>query len=168
MGRGDKQTIVGSAGGVARRGRAGSGDDSRLRFEEREQEDVRRTGVRGYAMAWAALFLLTALTFGLSFIHLGALSLALALAIAVTKASLVVLIFMQLLYQRGASRAYFGLSVLLLLLLLGGVFADVGARFRPALPPGLAGQLAPQPARPGELNPGHPEQSRPLKAKVRR
>jgi cytochrome c oxidase subunit 4 len=51
-----------------------------------------------YFLVWAALMLLTALTFGISFIDLGVWSSVIAVLIACSKALLIALIFMHMRY----------------------------------------------------------------------
>ena len=51
-----------------------------------------------YYLIWAALMLLTALTFGISFVDLGVWSSVIAVVIACTKATMIALIFMHMRY----------------------------------------------------------------------
>ena len=51
-----------------------------------------------YYLIWGALMVLTALTFGISFVDLGVWSSVIAVLIAVTKATLIALIFMHMRY----------------------------------------------------------------------
>jgi|SRR6185437_5012780 len=53
-----------------------------------------------YVIVWAVLMCLTGLTAGVSLINLGQWSTVVAICIAVAKASLVVLFFMHLLYEK--------------------------------------------------------------------
>jgi cytochrome c oxidase subunit 4 len=79
-----------------------------------------------------ALLVLWAVSWGLSFVDLGDWSLVIALAIALVKASLVVVIFMELLHLRPSVRIAAATAIVMLSILMGLVVADVYAR-------GLAG-----------------------------
>jgi cytochrome c oxidase subunit 4 len=70
-----------------------------------------------YAFILSILVVLTLLTVGISYIHLGKLNLMVAVAIATTKASLVVLFFMHLKYDNR-----FNAMILIVSLLFIGVF----------------------------------------------
>lgn len=91
-------------------------------------------GVRRYVIAWAALLLLTGLTFGLSFVELGRWSLPAALTIALCKGSIVALLFMHLWEHGGANRIVFLTALVFLALLMTLVSADVATRFPWARP----------------------------------
>jgi len=74
---------------------------------------------RSFVGAWLALLCLTALTFGLSHVPLGAAATPVALVIAVGKASLIALVFMGLVRADFAARfTLVGAGMLLVLLLL--------------------------------------------------
>jgi cytochrome c oxidase subunit IV len=60
--------------------------------------------VSTYVAVFVALLFLTALTTGMAWVDMGRWNLIVALAIAVAKASLVVLFFMHLRYNKGLSR----------------------------------------------------------------
>lgn len=83
-----------------------------------------------------ALLILATATFLVSGLHLGAWHTPVAFAFAVAKASLIILIFMELGYHGGGSRFVFGISVFFVLLLISFVVLDVDTRFRPTVPPG--------------------------------
>jgi cytochrome c oxidase subunit 4 len=78
------------------------------------------TSERTYYLIFAALIALTLLTVALSYVELGAFHLVVGLAIAITKAVLVVLFFMHLLYSSRLSWTMFlsGLFWLGILLVL--------------------------------------------------
>lgn len=78
-----------------------------------------------YVLAWLALAVLTAGSYGLAQLHLGAFAPVLALAIAGVKAGIVLLVFMHLSHAR-LSIALVGLiNLLWITLLCLGVAADV-------------------------------------------
>lgn len=81
-----------------------------------------------HLLAWLALVLLGALSFGLSFVSLGAWSLAIALAIASVKALLVVLVFMHLSEHHGSVRLWAAAGVGFVALLVGLMTFDVTTR----------------------------------------
>jgi cytochrome c oxidase subunit IV len=83
----------------------------------------------------AALFALWALSFGLSYVHLGPAALPVALAIAAVKAVLVVLFFMELLREGLSMKLTLMAGGALLAVLIGLVVADVAAREPPPLVP---------------------------------
>jgi len=81
----------------------------RDRVALREHEHVEHPShVMRYAVVWAALLVLTFLTWGLSRFHIpGAWGVAVALGIATAKGALVALFFMHLWDQQGANRLVF-------------------------------------------------------------
>jgi cytochrome c oxidase subunit 4 len=86
------------------------------------------------AACFAALVLLTVLTFVMSAMNLGAWSLVVSLAIAVTKGSIIALFFMHLRAHEGASRLVLLIAVLFVVILSLLVVADALTRFPAALP----------------------------------
>jgi cytochrome c oxidase subunit IV len=88
---------------------------------------VVRTGV--------ALFALWALSFLLSYVHLGAAALPVALGIAAVKAVLVILFFMELLAEGFAMKLPLVAAGALLAVLIGGLVADIAVRDPPPLLP---------------------------------
>ncbi|XXF76907.1 cytochrome C oxidase subunit IV family protein [Myxococcaceae bacterium GXIMD 01537] len=106
------------------------------RLEERNMQTEHHSGVARYVMVFAALLVLTLVTVFTGRMHLPTWGLALAMLIATTKGALVALFFMHLVDHEGANRLVFGVSILFVGLLMFFVLADVGTRFRPALPPG--------------------------------
>ncbi len=83
---------------------------------------------RVYVMVWAALVALTGITLGVSYLDLENVGIQTALLIATTKASLVLLYFMHLRYER---RLYFRMLFVVLMtyaIFLGLTFSDYGFR----------------------------------------
>jgi cytochrome c oxidase subunit IV len=93
---------------------------------------------RALFVTWLALMLLAGLSLGLRFAHLGAYGFAAALGIAVVKAGLVAMVFMELLHERATLRLAFVAGVTLLVVLLTFMLADVSTRPVPPIdsPPG--------------------------------
>ena len=79
---------------------------------------------RTVVKCWAALMILLALTTGLAFVPLGSANLFIALGIAVTKAALVLLIFMELRASSGLVRVFAGAGFFWLLIMIGLTSAD--------------------------------------------
>lgn len=100
----------------------------------------RETSARGLAYTLAALLLLAALSLVLRFAQLGSFSFPVALGIAVMKALLVLIFFMELLTERPTVRFAFVTGLSLFALMLTLVVADVLTRSPPVLraPPGTA------------------------------
>jgi cytochrome c oxidase subunit 4 len=92
-------------------------------------------GTRAFLWTYLWLLAFTTLTFGLSFIHLGTLSVAMALVIAGIKGWLVAMFFMGLREHGTAARAALAVGVMLAALLIGFATADVATR---DLPPRLS------------------------------
>ena len=78
------------------------------------------TSVRTFVIIWAALLVFTGITVAVAYLNLGAASVAVALIIAVIKASLVALFFMEIRYSHRMTQIVLvgGLAWLLILLLL--------------------------------------------------
>ncbi len=105
-----------------------------------------------YLMVWAALMVLTALTWGLSTVHIpGAAGVAVALTIASVKGALVALFFMHLWDQPGPNRLVLVTSLVFVVLLVGLTLLDNSTRFPLANPPDA--ETAPQRIRDAILNP---------------
>ena len=93
-------------------------------------------GAGRYWAVWVALVLLTALTYGVRQVEMHEpWHLVSALVIAVTKASLVALVFMHLWDHPGTTRLVVLTSVAFAALLIGLVLADNSTRFPYANPP---------------------------------
>jgi cytochrome c oxidase subunit 4 len=84
--------------------------------------------VRLYVAVFACLLALTALTTAVAFADLGRASTVIMLAIAVTKATLVALVFMHLWWTERLTRLVVGGALAWLLLLVGLTLADVLTR----------------------------------------
>lgn len=100
------------------------------------EEEESEPGMGLLLVVGLALVLLAAGTFLCAGLPLGAWSTPVALTFAVAKAALIILIFMELGYQRGGSRFVFAVSVFFVLLLICFVVLDVDTRFAPTRPPG--------------------------------
>jgi cytochrome c oxidase subunit 4 len=89
-----------------------------------------------YVGIWAALGVLTVVTFLVSRVELSRpMHLGVALLIAAVKSALVVLFFMHLAYHRGANRLVFATAIVFVALLIGLTVADNATRFPLANPP---------------------------------
>ncbi|MFP2929441.1 cytochrome C oxidase subunit IV family protein [Pyxidicoccus sp. 3LG] len=107
--------------------------------ESRQEEHNMREehhGATRYWIIWAALLVLTALTYYTGRMHMPTFGLLLALVIATTKGTLVTLYFMHLAEHRGANRLVFGVSIIFVMLMLAIPLLDLGTRFRGSNPPG--------------------------------
>lgn len=82
-----------------------------------------------------ALLALWALSFALSYVHLGSAALPVALGIAAVKAALVVMFFMELLHERFSVKLTLLAAGALLGILIILVVADIGTRATPPLAP---------------------------------
>jgi len=80
------------------------------------------------AMVLLALFILTAITIGVSRYDLGALNIWVALLIASFKGSLVLLFFMHLKYESRFLQGTFILTLITLAILIGFMFWDIAYR----------------------------------------
>jgi cytochrome c oxidase subunit IV len=106
-------------------------------------------------LVWVALLGLTALSYGLSTIHLGGLDVFFSLLIAVAKSVLVLLFFMHLVEERFAVAIVPALGVSYLVLLLALLTTDVVTRLtfpRSPLPYRRAGLEPPPPEPAGGLD----------------
>ncbi len=109
--------------------------------------------VRRYLLVWAGLMILTAVTWGLSSIHIaGGAGVAVALGIASLKGALVALFFMHLYDQRGPNRLVLLTSLIFVALLVGLTLLDNSTRFPLANPPDA--ETAPARIRDAILNEG--------------
>jgi cytochrome c oxidase subunit 4 len=81
-----------------------------------------------YVLAWLALLVLTAASFGATHLPLGSLALTIALAIASGKAAIVLLVFMHLVEASATVRVVIGTAIVYIVLLSLGIVADVAAR----------------------------------------
>jgi len=92
-----------------------------------------------YYGIFGSLMVLTALTIGVAFIHLGRLNFPVAIAIAVTKATLVILFFMHVKYSSRLTKMVVGMAMFFLVVLLGLTLTDYLSRGWFASPRGSAG-----------------------------
>jgi cytochrome c oxidase subunit IV len=113
-----------------------------------------------YLVVWAALMALTALTWGLSTIHIpGGAGVAVALGIAAVKGTLVALFFMHLWDQPGPNRLVLVTALVFVALLVSLPLLDNATRFPLANPPDA--ETAPQRIRDAILNEAPPGQAAP-------
>lgn len=89
-----------------------------------------RISTRSTFVTWAALVLLAAASFLLSTFHLGAFGAPIAVGIALTKAALVAVVFMELAVQRVSNRIAFVTAIVFVALLASLVVVDVATRAR--------------------------------------
>jgi cytochrome c oxidase subunit 4 len=80
------------------------------------------------AMVLAILLVLTGITVGVSYIHMGFLNIPIALTIACTKVTFVLLFFMHLKYEGRVINISFISTVIVLVILIGFTFWDVAYR----------------------------------------
>lgn len=88
----------------------------------------KHASIRHYIFVYLGLIALTALSFGLSFLPLGAGETAAAMGIAVAKSTLVVLFFMHLIEQRTINALVLGTTLFFIALLTFLTAADVATR----------------------------------------
>lgn len=79
---------------------------------------------RIYIIVWIALLILTAVTWGVSYINLGLGNVAVALLIASVKAALVALFFMHLRYEKRLVWAFAIVPLFFLALIIFGTLSD--------------------------------------------
>lgn len=93
-----------------------------------DRTDSRAPSTRSLTLAWLALLLLLALTCGSAFIPMGAWNLVSNFAIAVIKAAIVLVLFMDLRGSAGTVRAVAITGVIVLTLLVGLSMTDLALR----------------------------------------
>jgi caa(3)-type oxidase subunit IV len=98
----------------------------------------RRVNRRSFFLVFVALIALAALSYGLSFARVGALSVPLALSISAIKVTLVAVFFMELVAQRFVNRFVVVVAMGMLSTLLALMAADVLTRGTPPLAPPLS------------------------------
>ena len=84
---------------------------------------------RTLALVLAALLVLTGVTIGVSYVHMGIFNVPIALSIACTKVALVLLFFMHLKFEGRAIKISFLCTICFLAIMIGFTFWDVA--FRP-------------------------------------
>jgi cytochrome c oxidase subunit 4 len=92
-----------------------------------------------YYTIFAALMVLTAVTVGVAFVNLGVLNFPVAIGIAITKATLVVLIFMHVKYSSRLTKMVVAISLFFLLTMFGLTLTDYLTRGWYTSPRGTAG-----------------------------
>jgi cytochrome c oxidase subunit IV len=98
--------------------------------------------LRVLLLVWATLLVLTGVTVGVRGIDLGAWGLWVAMAIATVKASLVLLYFMHMRYDRPINAIVFVAALLFVTLFVGFALLDTAA-YQPELIPGYAPAIKP-------------------------
>jgi cytochrome c oxidase subunit 4 len=88
-----------------------------------------------YFSIFLALMVLTVVTYAVTFVHLGEFNLAVAMLIAITKASLVILFFMHVLWSPKIIKVAVGMSFFFLIIMLMMVMSDYLSRPQYGLPP---------------------------------
>jgi cytochrome c oxidase subunit 4 len=86
--------------------------------------------IRSYALVWAALMLLLALTLGSAYIPMGALNVTVNLGVALAKTLLVIIFFMHLRHGSALVRVFASVGFLWLLILLVLSLSDYLSRTR--------------------------------------
>lgn len=104
--------------------------------QESHEAGPHRGHAAKYTLVWVVLVVLTIVTVLTGRMHLPQWGLVLALAIATVKGALVALYFMHLSEQHGPSRLVFITSLVFVVLLISLTVADLGTRFRLAVPAG--------------------------------
>ena len=114
-----------------------------------------------YVAVFGTLMVLTAVTVGAAFVHIGALNFPIALAIAITKATVVILFFMHVKYSSRLTKFVVASCLFFLACLFGLTFTDYLSRGWYASPRGTSSvggtqvTVGPAPARPAaEARPG--------------
>jgi cytochrome c oxidase subunit 4 len=92
-----------------------------------------------YYGIFASLMVLTAVTVGVAFVHLGRLNFPVAIAIAITKATLVILFFMHVKYSSRLTKMVVGMAIFFLAILLLLTLTDYLSRGWFTSPHGNAG-----------------------------
>jgi cytochrome c oxidase subunit IV len=88
------------------------------------RNEYRMAAYRTYIIVWITLIILTAVTWGVSYINLGIGNVAVALFIASVKAALVALFFMHLRYENRLVWAFALLPLFFLALIIFGTLSD--------------------------------------------
>jgi cytochrome c oxidase subunit 4 len=79
---------------------------------------------RSYIIVWGVLLILTGVTLGVSYLHLGMMNVTVALLIASLKAALVALYFMHLRFENRLVWAFATVPLFFLALIIFGTLAD--------------------------------------------
>jgi cytochrome c oxidase subunit IV len=92
-------------------------------------ENKAEAGIGMYALVWAALMLLTALTVATASMNLRKITIIVCLGIAAFKSTLVLLYFMHLRYEnRTVIKLIIPIAIITLAIFIGGTFSDVFTR----------------------------------------
>jgi cytochrome c oxidase subunit 4 len=86
------------------------------------------TSIKTYLLIFAALMVLTALTVGVAFVHLGVFNDVVALTIAAVKAVLVILFFMHVVHSSRMTKLSIVAGLLWLAILIGLTLSDYLSR----------------------------------------
>ena len=95
------------------------------------QPHIHISPVRLYVVIWGALMVFTAITVGVAQVDFGSLNVVVAMAVATIKASLVVLFFMHLKYDKPFHAVAFSMGIIFFGLFLGLMLLDVDSRTDP-------------------------------------
>jgi cytochrome c oxidase subunit 4 len=96
---------------------------------------MRRVTFPALSLAAAALLVLWGASWGLSYVELGGWSLPVALTIAAAKAALVVLVFMEIAFEKASIHATLATGLAMIAVLVFFMIADVKTRASPPLLP---------------------------------
>jgi cytochrome c oxidase subunit 4 len=105
------------------------------REESRAREREGRVSHRGFLVVFAALMLFAGLSFSLSFVDLGAMTVPAAMIISLIKALLIAIFFMELIDQRFVNRFVLVAAAAFVVLLISLMVTDVLTRGTPPLLP---------------------------------
>jgi cytochrome c oxidase subunit 4 len=94
----------------------------RVKDEHSENEHA---GYDVYLLAWVSLLILTAVTVAVAGLHLGKLSVLTAIAIAGIKATVVLMFFMHLKYEKPLFRTMVYVTLGVLVVVIGLTFTDI-------------------------------------------
>jgi len=93
------------------------------------EKDQNITGYRTYFIVWICLLILTAATVAVSNLELGKHGALTSIIIASVKASLILLFFMHLKYERFLIKAMLLLTIMTIAVIVGLTFSDVWFRY---------------------------------------
>ena len=97
-------------------------------MKENEHESQHIMSYKTLGLVLASLLVLTAVTVGVSYVHMGFFNVPIALMIASTKATVVLLFFMHLKYEGKLIAISFTSTVIVLCIMIGFTFWDVAFR----------------------------------------
>jgi cytochrome c oxidase subunit 4 len=92
------------------------------------EKDKDITGYKTYFIVWVCLLILTAATVTVSSLKLGKHGALTSIIIASVKASLILLFFMHLKYERFLIKAMLLLTIMTIAIIVGLTFSDIGYR----------------------------------------